>query len=98
MWAAANTRLVSPLRNSGGHDNGRIHALWLRAVGQQLQTRFDAEPVRRRLDATLRRLFQRRVKNRRVMTEKDWRETNRALWDERVAVHLAPGGYDVEAL
>ena len=32
------------------------------------------------------------------MAEKDWREANRALWDERVAVHLAPGGYDVEAL
>ena len=29
---------------------------------------------------------------------KDWREANRALWDERVAVHLAPGGYDVESL
>jgi len=24
----------------------------------------------------------------------DWRELNRANWDERVAVHLGPGGYD----
>ena len=32
------------------------------------------------------------------MARKDWLETNRALWDERVAVHLAPGGYDLEAL
>src|SRR3982750_2558252 len=32
------------------------------------------------------------------MAEKDWRETTRALWEARVAVHLAPGGYDIEAL
>lgn len=32
------------------------------------------------------------------MAENDWRETNRALWDERVAVHPAPGGYDIETL
>ena len=25
----------------------------------------------------------------------DWRALNRANWDERVAVHLAPGGYDL---
>lgn len=28
----------------------------------------------------------------------DWRELNRANWDERVAVHLGPGGYDLAAL
>jgi SAM-dependent methyltransferase len=28
----------------------------------------------------------------------DWRETNRANWDERVGVHLGPGGYDLAAL
>jgi SAM-dependent methyltransferase len=33
-----------------------------------------------------------------AMTESDWRAANRALWDERVAIHLAPGGYDLSAL
>ena len=28
----------------------------------------------------------------------DWRELNRAQWDERVAVHTGPGGYDMAAL
>ena len=28
----------------------------------------------------------------------DWREANRANWDQRVALHLAPGGYDLTAL
>ena len=28
----------------------------------------------------------------------DWRESNRARWDELVGVHLAPGGYDLAAL
>jgi SAM-dependent methyltransferase len=28
----------------------------------------------------------------------DWRALNRASWDERVAVHLGPGGYDVDSL
>ena len=33
------------------------------------------------------------------MVEHDgWREANRANWDERVALHLAPGGYDLTAL
>ncbi|MDO9711957.1 class I SAM-dependent methyltransferase [Paracraurococcus lichenis] len=32
------------------------------------------------------------------MTEPDWRATNHALWEERTAVHLAPGGYDLAAL
>src|SRR5690349_6368030 len=31
------------------------------------------------------------------MTE-DWRALNRANWDERVAVHLGPAGYDLSAL
>ena len=31
------------------------------------------------------------------MTE-DWRALNRANWDERVAAHLAPGGYDLASL
>ncbi len=30
------------------------------------------------------------------MTE-DWRALNRATWDERVAVHLGPGGYDLSS-
>jgi SAM-dependent methyltransferase len=30
--------------------------------------------------------------------EAGWRETNRRMWDERVAVHLAPGGYDLTGL
>ncbi len=28
----------------------------------------------------------------------DWREANRARWDELVGIHLAPGGYDVASL
>jgi SAM-dependent methyltransferase len=28
----------------------------------------------------------------------DWRGINHALWEERVAVHLAPGGYDLSPL
>ncbi len=28
----------------------------------------------------------------------DWRAANRANWDERVRVHLGPGGYDFAAL
>jgi SAM-dependent methyltransferase len=32
------------------------------------------------------------------MAEQDWRATNRAHWDERVGVHLAPGGYDLTRL
>ena len=28
----------------------------------------------------------------------DWRATNRRMWDERVAVHIAPGGYDLATL
>ena len=28
----------------------------------------------------------------------DWRTLNRANWDERVAAHLAPGGYDLTSL
>jgi SAM-dependent methyltransferase len=32
------------------------------------------------------------------MSETDWRATNRAHWEERVAVHLAPGGYDLTGL
>jgi SAM-dependent methyltransferase len=32
------------------------------------------------------------------MATEDWQATNRALWEERVAVHLAPGGYDLAAL
>lgn len=30
--------------------------------------------------------------------EAHWLETNRRMWDERVAVHLAPGGYDLIGL
>lgn len=33
-----------------------------------------------------------------AMTELDWRSINRANWDERVGVHLAPGGYDLTNL
>ena len=29
---------------------------------------------------------------------KNWRDLNRANWDERVAVHLKPTGYDLTAL
>jgi 2-polyprenyl-3-methyl-5-hydroxy-6-metoxy-1,4-benzoquinol methylase len=32
------------------------------------------------------------------MSSAGWRETNRANWDERVGVHLGPGGYDLSAL
>jgi SAM-dependent methyltransferase len=32
------------------------------------------------------------------MAETDWRATNQAHWKERVAIHLAPGGYDLTAL
>ena len=32
------------------------------------------------------------------MTDIDWRTLNRANWDERVRVHLGPGGYDLTAL
>ncbi len=28
----------------------------------------------------------------------DWRALNRASWDERVAAHLAPGGYDLSSI
>src|SRR5215212_1902919 len=34
----------------------------------------------------------------RVMTNPDWRSVNRANWDERVGVHLGPGGYDLTNL
>src|SRR5690349_24651804 len=33
-----------------------------------------------------------------VMAPTDWQTTNRANWDERVRVHLGPGGYDLTAL
>jgi SAM-dependent methyltransferase len=32
------------------------------------------------------------------MTNPDWRSVNRANWDERVGVHLGPGGYDLTNL
>ena len=32
------------------------------------------------------------------MTDIDWRTLNRANWDERVRVHLGPGGYDLTSL
>jgi SAM-dependent methyltransferase len=32
------------------------------------------------------------------MTETEWKLANRANWDERVGVHMAPGGYDMAAL
>ena len=32
------------------------------------------------------------------MAEAEWKRANRACWDERVGVHLAPGGYDLAAL
>lgn len=32
------------------------------------------------------------------MSSEDWRAINRANWDERVRVHLGPGGYDLTAL
>lgn len=31
-------------------------------------------------------------------SEPDWRSANRANWDERVAIHLGPGGYDLSDL
>lgn len=31
------------------------------------------------------------------MTE-DWRRLNQAAWDERVGIHLSPGGYELESL
>jgi hypothetical protein len=31
-------------------------------------------------------------------TRMEWRATNRALWEERAAIHLAPGGYDLGPL
>src|SRR5208282_4791 len=33
-----------------------------------------------------------------TVSEADWRNANRANWDERVAVHLGPGGYDLTDL
>src|SRR5260370_39805528 len=33
-----------------------------------------------------------------VMASSDWRATSRANWDERVRVHLGPGGYDLAPL
>jgi SAM-dependent methyltransferase len=33
-----------------------------------------------------------------TMSEPDWRTANRANWDERVAIHLGPRGYDLSAL
>jgi SAM-dependent methyltransferase len=33
-----------------------------------------------------------------MATERDWRATNLALWDERVGVHLGPNGYDLAPL
>ena len=32
------------------------------------------------------------------MGEPTWREVNRAHWDEKVAVHLGPRGYDLAGL
>ncbi|HEX3349922.1 MAG TPA: methyltransferase domain-containing protein [Acetobacteraceae bacterium] len=32
------------------------------------------------------------------MTDDEWRRVNRANWDERVAVHLGPGGYTLSGL
>jgi hypothetical protein len=32
------------------------------------------------------------------MSEPDWRAANRANWDERVAIHLGPRGYDLADL
>ena len=29
------------------------------------------------------------------MTEPEWHRANRANWDERVGVHIGPGGYDL---
>ena len=33
-----------------------------------------------------------------MANEGDWRAANRANWDERVGLHLAPGGYDLASL
>jgi hypothetical protein len=32
------------------------------------------------------------------MTEPEWYRANRANWDERVGVHIGPGGYDLSDL
>ena len=32
------------------------------------------------------------------MTEPEWYRANRASWDERVGVHIGPGGYDLSEL
>ena len=32
------------------------------------------------------------------MSEPEWHRANRANWDERVGVHIAPGGYDLSGL
>ena len=32
------------------------------------------------------------------MTEPEWYRANRANWDERVGVHIGPGGYDLSEL
>src|SRR5260370_17572234 len=32
------------------------------------------------------------------MTEPEWHRANRANWDERVGVHIGPGGYDLSDL
>jgi SAM-dependent methyltransferase len=32
------------------------------------------------------------------MSEIEWKRANRANWDERVGVHMAPGGYDIASL
>src|SRR5919201_398638 len=32
------------------------------------------------------------------MAEPEWHRANRANWDERVGVHLGPGGYDLADL
>jgi hypothetical protein len=29
------------------------------------------------------------------VNEPDWTAVNRANWDEKVAIHLGPGGYDL---
>jgi 2-polyprenyl-3-methyl-5-hydroxy-6-metoxy-1,4-benzoquinol methylase len=33
-----------------------------------------------------------------ALSEPAWRETNRAHWDEKVALHLGPRGYDLTGL
>ena len=32
------------------------------------------------------------------MSEPEWYRANRANWDERVGVHIGPGGYDLSDL